>query len=145
MASDRLRVVQGVRQRAVEQARQALGLCLKTETEATARILAIDDAARRDRAADRSGVDALPFGEMFTRRLGALQTERRDAVAALTAAETGSAQARAAVTAARTAAEAVETLIAERAAAEATETSRREQHTLDDIARARFVSAGTGD
>ena len=47
---------------------------------------------------------------------------------------------RAAVVAARMAAEAVETLSVERAAADEIDANRREQHVLDDMARTRFVS-----
>jgi putative heme degradation protein len=65
------------------------------------------------------------------------RAERRDAEAALGVAEAKSARAREGVTAARTAAEAVEQLISERMAASRAEQALREQHVLDDISRAR--------
>jgi flagellar export protein FliJ len=133
-----MRILQTVRRRSVEEARSALGACLMAEKQAEDAIRAIDDKSRRDRAAHPTLQEAHCFLEMFARRVGASEMERRAAEAALTTAQAKTAEARAAVVAARTAEEAVETLIAERAAADEAEASRREQHALDDMARTRF-------
>ena len=93
---------------------------------------------RRDRASHHIVDDAHQFLEMFVRRSGMLEAERESAVAALTAARARSNVARARVVAAQTAAETVDSLIAEKAAAEQADANRREQHALDDMARARW-------
>lgn len=137
MARDSLAILRTVRRRSVEEARYALGACLAAEAAVTERIQAIDDAARRDRAASQAVDGAHQFLEIFARRLQAAEQDRSAAEAALTVARARSDEARAAVVDARTAAEAVETLISERLAAAETDAGRREQHMLDDIARPR--------
>jgi flagellar biosynthesis chaperone FliJ len=138
MARDSIQILRTVRRRSVEEARHALGVCLTAEAQAADKVQAIDDAAQGDRAAHQTVAEAHLFLEMFVRRLHLSEAQRRSAEAALTAARALSAEARAAVVAARTAAEAVETLIAERAAADEADANRREQHALDDIARTRL-------
>jgi flagellar export protein FliJ len=140
MPHDPIRLLRLLRRRSVEQARSALGACLAAENEAAERISAIDDAARRDRAARAELQDAHRFQDMFVRRIDVRNADRRAAEAGFAAAQARSAAAREAVVAARTAAEGVETLIDERAAAEAAVAARGEQHALDDMARARFDS-----
>jgi flagellar export protein FliJ len=140
MARDPLGMLRTVRRHAVEQARHALAACLRTETAAADRLHTIDQAAERDRVANRSVTEAHRFIDMFALRLQASATERLAAEAALTAARASAAEARAELVAARTAAESVETLITERADAAETDANRREQHALDDMARARFDS-----
>ena len=137
MARDPLRILLAIRRRAVEQARYALGTCLATEAEIGERIWSLDDTARRDREAGGAWQDAHQFSEMTAIRLEAKQAERRALKADLTLAEGHSADARGILTAARTAAEAVAQLAGDRAAAAQAELDRREQHVLDDIARAR--------
>src|SRR4051812_7504672 len=144
MARDPMLILRTVRRRSVEEARYALGACLTAEAAAAARLRAVDDAARRDRAAHGAVDEGPRFLEMFVLRLQVYAVERAAAEAALTAAQAASAEARAAVVAARTAAEAVETLIADRVAAAEVEAGRREQHALDDMSRPRFNSTGCG-
>jgi hypothetical protein len=126
-----------LRRFAVEQARAALGACLTAENQIAERIAAIDAAVQRDLAADAALDHADRFRDMFVRRTEARRVERSAAQTALAAAQARSAVARAGVVAARTAAEAVETLIGERAVAVAAAVARAEQHALDDMARAR--------
>jgi flagellar biosynthesis chaperone FliJ len=142
MARDPMRMLRTVRLHAVEQARHALAECLRTETMAADKLRAIDEAAERDRVANRSVVEAHRFIDMFALHSQASATERLAAEAALMAARDVTAEARAALVTARTAAESVETLITERADAAKVDTDRREQHALDDMARARFDSPG---
>ena len=142
MARDPLRMLRTVRRHAVEQARHVLATYLVAETAAAEKLRAIDEAAERDRIANRSVSEAHRFIDMFALRVQASATQRLAAEAALTAARDAAAQARAALVAARTAAESVDTLISERAEAAEVEAGRREQHALDDMARARFDSSG---
>jgi flagellar export protein FliJ len=137
MSHDPLGLLRKLRRRSVEQARSALAACLMAENQAAERIASIDDSARRDRAAHATLEYAHCFQDMFARRTGVRQANRGPAEASLAAARTSTAEARAAVVAARTAAEAVETLISERAAADAAAAARAEQHALDDMARTR--------
>ncbi len=137
MARDPLQVLNAMRRRQVEQARQALAACLHAEAVVADRIGAIDHAARQDREAHRKLSDAPRFLNMFALRLASMQAIRRDAEADMNAAQAVSAEARAAVVTARMAAEGVETLIAERRVDAAIETARHEQHALDDISRSR--------
>lgn len=137
MARDPLRILLAVRRRAVEQARYALEACLGVEAEIVEGIRSLDDTARRDREAGGAWQDAHQFVEMTAVRLEARQTDRRALEADLVAAEGRTADARTVLTAARTAAEAVAHLADSRAAAAQAELDRREQHVLDDIARAR--------
>ena len=137
MARDSLQAVQAVRRRAVEQARYTLSVCLKAEADAADTVKAIDEDGAKDRAAHPVGENAYQFQEMFVRREYARQLQRGAAEAALVAAQAHSAEARAAVTATRTAEEAVRTLITERGVAAEAEANRRAQHVLDDIVRSR--------
>ncbi|MEA2737378.1 MAG: hypothetical protein QOH05_685 [Acetobacteraceae bacterium] len=135
MARDPLRILQAVQSRSVEQARHALGACLKAESEAADRISSLDETTRRDREVSGAWVHAHQFLEMAAMRLEAARAERRIVEADLLAASARSEAARGVVTTARTAAEAVGQLIRERDAAADAETIKREQHVLDDIAR----------
>jgi hypothetical protein len=140
MARDSIRILRAVRRRSVEQARYALAACLTAEAQAAAAVQAVADAARRDRAAHPAVEYSHQFLEMFVRRLRVSDAKRLAAEAALTTAQARSAEARAAVVAARMAAEVVEALSVERAVADELEANRREQHALDDMARSRFNS-----
>jgi flagellar biosynthesis chaperone FliJ len=135
MARDPLRILLSVRKRSIEQARYALGACLADEAAVAGKIIALNDAAARDRETARTWPDALQFREMAVIRQAATHTKRQVLGAELTAAENRSTQARGVVAAERAAAEAVEQLIQQRDAAVLAETNRRDQHTLDDIAR----------
>ena len=77
------------------------------------------------------------FYEMSAIWLKSINAERAVAVEALAVSMSRSADARNTVAAARTAAEAVNTLIAEHAAEAEAEANRRLQHALDDMARLR--------
>jgi flagellar export protein FliJ len=142
MARDPLRILLSMRQRSVEQARYALGACLAAETQAADRLRALDEMVRRDRETARSWQESHQFVEMSAARLEAMLAERRSLLTELAMAEARSAQARAVVVAARTAAEAVEQLMGERTAANQAEAAKREQHVMDDITRGRLASRG---
>ena len=144
MAADSIRILRAVRRRSVEDARQALGACLAAEAQAVDAVQAIVDKTRRDRAAHQTVEEAHQFLEMFLRRSGVAEAERVSAEAAVTAARARSDAARIAVVTAKTAAEAVETLIAERTLSDEKDANRREQHGLDDMARTRFNPADRG-
>lgn len=135
MARDPLRILLSVRRRSVEQARYALGACLADEAAAAGKIIALDHAAARDCATAGAWPDSFQFREMAAMRLAATHAERQAIGAELMAAEDRSTQARGVVATERAAAEAVEQLIQQRDAAVLAETNRRDQHTLDDIAR----------
>ena len=135
MARDSLLSLHAVRLRDVEAARQVLGLCLTAETEAVNRIRSLDDAVRRDRAAERAVEDGYRFLNMFAVRSDSIRTHRRTADATLVTVISRCDVARAAVAATRAAAEAVGQVIDERAAIERAEAAKREQHVLDDIVR----------
>jgi hypothetical protein len=144
MAGDSLQVLLAMRRRTVEQARYALGVCLMAETKAANGISTLDDAARRDREASGGWQDAHWFLEMSAIRLETSRAERVMITADLAAATARSDEARGVVTAARTAAEAVEQLIGERTAASRMEAAKREQHALDDIARGSHLARHRG-
>ena len=137
MARDPLLVLYAMRRHAVEQARYALGICLKAEAEVAERIRLLDEAARRGREACETWQGVAQFLEMAAIRQGYVRVERRTVAADMVMVSTRSGEARDVVTAARSAAEAVEQLIGERAAASRAAAATREQHVLDDITRGR--------
>lgn len=141
MARDPMHMLLAVRRHAVEQARHALAACQRAESAIADRLRAIDEAADRDRVAGRALAEGHRFIDMFALHVQASAAERQGVESALAAARDATGDARAALVAARTAAESVETLITERADAAAAEAQRREQHALDDMARTRFDSA----
>lgn len=141
MAHERLRVVLSVRRRAVEEARRVLVQQLKSEAEAEAAVDALDDETRRNRQAGRATEEMLLFLDMIGRRVLAINAARQRAMAALIAAQARSAQARQVVASARASEEAVETLLTQREAADVASKTRRDQHILDDLVRARSVNA----
>jgi flagellar biosynthesis chaperone FliJ len=130
-----LRILLSVRRRSVEQARYALGACLAAEAAVAGKITSLDGAAARDRKTAKTWQDSHHYKEMAATRLAATHAERQAILAELAAAEDRSAQARRVVAAERASAEAVEQLIQERETAAQAEANRRDQHTLDDIAR----------
>jgi hypothetical protein len=119
MARDPLLVLYALRRHAVEQARYALGTCLKAEADVAERIRRLDDAARRDREACETWQHAPQFLEMAAIRQQYMRFERQTVAADLVMVSTLSGEAREVVTAARSAA------------------ATREQHGLDDITRGR--------
>jgi hypothetical protein len=139
MARDPLRILLSMRRRSVEQVRHALAARLAAEAEVADRIRSLDGTVRRDREAGEAWPDAHQFREMLVSRQEVIQAERRTMAADLAAAEIDTGEARGVVSAARTAAQAVEELIGEREAASQADAARREQHVLDDIARARLA------
>jgi hypothetical protein len=136
VARDPLAILQSVRLRSVEQARQALAVCLKAEAEAAGRVDFLDEAVKRDRAAGACLPDRQDFIQVFANRSDAVQLQRRAAVTALAAAQARVSEAQAEVADARTRAEAVEQLITERMVARQAAADGKAQHILDDIARA---------
>lgn len=139
MARDALQLLLSIRQRSVDQAHQAITLCMKAEADIRDKINALDEAARRDHLAARKSAERIPFLDMFVARLHQTQTERHALNMTLAAAEARSADARTALAAARRAAEAVETLLQERKVATELQMEKRAQHVLDDIARTRHA------
>ncbi len=137
MARDPLGVLLTVRQRTVDQARQALAICLKVETAAIEAIRAIDSAIGQEQAVADRFPEHHRGTDVVAAWLGRVRAERAQAVAKLAAAEIQSATARAVLVAARSAAQAVQRTIAERAIVARGEAEKRDQHVLDDIARAR--------
>jgi flagellar biosynthesis chaperone FliJ len=140
MARDAMRMLRTVRRQSVEQARHVLAACLAVEVAAADRLRVIEATAQRDREANRALPEAHLFTDMFVRRLEVSAANRVVAEADLAAGQAACADARAALVAARTAEEAVQTLIQERAEAVEADDRRREQHALDDMARTRFDS-----
>ena len=77
MARDALQLLLSIRQRSVDEAHQALTLCLKAEAGVQDKISALDEAARRDHLAARNSAERVPFLDMFVARLHQTQAERR--------------------------------------------------------------------
>jgi len=140
MAREPMDVLLTIRQRSVDQARQALAVRLQAETLASAAAGAIDDAILQERrAADRGPRDQQGV-EMLAAWLQRMRPRRAAAHHMLSTAAAQTAAARAELAAARSAARAVERLLEERAAAAQVEAEKREQHALDDVARTRHVA-----
>ena len=97
----------------------------------------LDDSIERDREAGRIADHGHQFFEISATWRQTINAERGLAVEALAVSVSRSAEARSVVTTARTAAEAVKTLIEEHAAMAEAEANRRLQHALDDITRPR--------
>jgi len=145
MARPPLQTLLSLRRLQVEQARAALGVCLKAEAEVAATVRSLDEAARRDHQTAAAWQHAHQFLEMSAIRLDVARANRRNAAAALAAAAARSAEARGVVTASQTAAEAVEQLLSEREAASKAAMATTEQHRLDDIARTRHAVRRRGE
>ncbi len=144
MARDPLRILLSIRRRSVEQARFALSACLAVEAVVADKIRSLDESGQRERETRGGWRDAHLFLEMSAIRVDAERMERRTAVADLAAAEARSGEARGIVSAARTAAEAVQQFIGEREATSHAEAARLEQHALDDIVRSGFAARRRG-
>jgi flagellar biosynthesis chaperone FliJ len=158
MPHEPLLTLLALRRRAVDESRRAVAACIQAETTSAQAIVMIDDAIRRERAmadtpaagpadhpaAGRADHPAAGPADMdlFAAWLARARTRRRAAVAALAVAETQTALSRDALSNARTAADAVERLLAERAAIKRAREDAREAHALDDIARARISASG---
>jgi flagellar export protein FliJ len=130
--SDPIPVVARLRNLAVEEAKRALADCLSAEASAAEALRALEDAigAETDAAADLSGDDRSV--EDFSTWLRHANADRVAAQATLTAAETRSAESRAVLAASRSAAKAMESLLAQREAERQAATARREQVALDE-------------
>jgi hypothetical protein len=137
MARDPLLILSRIRRQAVEQARQALGICVHAESQAEERVRVIDQTIARGVEAGRTVEHDHNFFEMSAIWLQAMTAQRKVAVEILGVAVSRSEQARGKVVTERTAAEAVGTLIAEYAAAAEADANKRLQHVLDDISRTR--------
>lgn len=145
MGRDPLGILLTVRQRTVDQSRQALATCLKVETAAMEAIRAIDNAIGQELAVADRFPEQHRGTDVVAAWLGRVRGERTQAVAKLAAAEIQTAAARAVVLAARSAAQAVQRTIAERAVVARAEAEKRDQHVLDDIARARHAARDAED
>ncbi len=129
-----LAIVARLRRIAVDEAKRALADCLTAEAAAAAALRAIDAriAAETDAASDPSGDDHAVEGlSRWLRRIGA---ERIAAANLLASAETQSAEARAVLAAGRSAARAMDELLAGRATERRLAADRREQAVLDEAA-----------
>jgi flagellar biosynthesis chaperone FliJ len=135
MARDPLKVLSVVRQRAVDQRRQALAACLTAEAAAEDRIRRLEEAVRHDQARADAAPDPMLFHDIFIATRRHWRTEQQVSRVALAEAGRQAEEARGALATARLAAEAVDRLIAERTAAAQAEADRRAQHVLDDVAR----------
>lgn len=136
MARDPLRTVLAIRERAVDELQRELAACIRSEAEIAMRIAALDQAASRDRSFHQGLPEPHRFQDMFAVRRIADAVAKASAERELVDAESRSAQARSALVAARVEAEVVGAVIAERAALTATALARREQHELEEAARA---------
>ena len=145
MGRDPLGVLLTVRQRTVDQSRQALAKCLKVETEAMEAIQAIDDAISQEREFADKFPEQHRGADTVAAWLGRIRATRLQAVAVLATAEIQTAAARAVLLAARSAAQAVQRTIAEREVAARAEAEKRDQHTLDDITRAQYIARNGED
>jgi hypothetical protein len=135
VAVDKLRVLLRLRERTLDQAREALAECVAAETAAMDAIRAVDTAIQRERmAADQSG-EAGQGREMFAAWSARARAIRAAAVRTLMEAEGQTAEARGVLTAARSAVRVVERLSEERAVTEQAAADAIERHTLDDVAR----------
>ncbi len=132
---DPLPVVARLRNLAVDEAKSALADCLTAEARAAEAMRLLDAAiaAETDAASDPSGDDQSV--EDFSGWLRRIAVDRAAAAAALAAAETRSTEARAVLTASRTAARAMDELLARRDADRQLAADRREQAALDEAGR----------
>jgi len=135
MARDPLKVLSAVRQRAADRQRQALAACLRAEAAIEDRIRTLEEAVRQDQVLAGTAPDAPLFHDIFIATRQHWRAEQQVSQTALAEAGRQADQARAALAAARLAAEAVDRLIDERTTAAHAEADRRAQHVLDDIAR----------
>ncbi len=136
MARDPMRVLLTVRRHAVEAERRTLAGCVAEQAAIAARIAALDDAMLRDRDAAAGWDDAYRFLELAPVRRDAWLADRRTLVLEADAAACVSQAGRDRLAAARTASESVVQSMSEREAERRAEAIRREQHELDDVARA---------
>ena len=131
--SDPMPIVARLRNLAVDEARRALADCVTMEASAEAALRLMDTviAAETDAAGDLSGDDqSVEDFAAWLRRIG---VERRAAAAALESAEVRSTEARAALSASRSAARAMEELLLRRDANRRAIAERREQAVLDEV------------
>ena len=143
MARDPLRILLTVRRHAVEAERHALAGCVAEEAAIAVRVAALDDAMRRDRDAATGWDDAYRLLELAPVRRDVWLTERRALVLEADAAACRSQAGRDRLAAARTASESVVQSMSEREIERRAEAIRREQHELDDVARALQVKPRT--
>ncbi len=133
MRDEPLLTLRRLRRLALDEARLTLAECVTEETRAAAAIRTIEDDIRRetDCASNVDADDAMV--EAFAVWLRHVRAEQRGAEAALRDAEARTHEARAVLTIARGAVEAVETELTRRDDARRKETQRVEQRSLDEI------------
>jgi flagellar export protein FliJ len=135
--ADPLQTLLRLRRLTVDQARRGLAECLRHQAEADERVREI--AASIDRETDTvsqlSADDAMV--DNYAAWLRRTRVEQSVAANALCLAETRTQEARAVLTAGRSAVETVETMIQRQAAERAAEAGRQEQKALDEAARSR--------
>jgi flagellar biosynthesis chaperone FliJ len=139
MARDPLLVLLKLRLQVVDHARRQVAACVEGEQRIVAHLQSIEEARRLDEAARETMTDAWRYEDMFaaSRKRHA---ERRQVLAnELRAATSRSEAARHGLSMARMAAEAVERLVEVRRSEAQEEARRRQQHALDDVARALWL------
>lgn len=135
MPGDPLQVLLKLRTLDVDRARMVLAECLQTEAALQSRLTAVDDAENRDEAVRQRMPDAHLYAENFANRRIKLNQAREAINRTLLTAGQAVAEARRALSAARSAAEIVTQLAEERALTRQADADRKAQHALDDIAR----------
>jgi hypothetical protein len=137
MADNSLRVIVRLRQLALDQAREKLAACPRTEEAADQAVQEAKAARRRERwaAAD------LPAGgqpaESFVNWSEGSRKAQEDAATGQTTAAANTTKARAELSAARAAREAAETILSARESERKAAAERREQLALEEMARRR--------
>jgi flagellar export protein FliJ len=137
MPRDPLQILHAVRRRGVDAAATVIAARVATESAAQRRLLAIDAARQRERDSAAKQPDSYQFQDMAALRLRKLQADHAAAQTDLDAAESQTRTAREHLLEQRTAEKSVATLVEQREATALANALRREQHTLDDIARQR--------
>jgi hypothetical protein len=133
MVRDKMDVLLTIRKRTIDQSRQVLAGCLRSEADVRETIHAIDLSIPRERALADRFPERADGMEIFGDWLKRVRVHRLAAVMELTAAEKRSAAARAELAEARSAARAVERTIEDRRAVAEAEAAKRDQHAMDDI------------
>ncbi len=133
MRDEPLLTLRRLRRLALDEARLTLADCVAEETRAAAAIRAIDEDIRRETECASSLEPDDAMVEAFAVWLRRVRAEQQGAEVALRDAEGRTHEARAVLTIARSAVEAVETELTRRDEAKLKESQRIEQRSLDEI------------
>lgn len=133
MKDSSMRTLLRLRQAAVDEARQALAACLRTEAAARAALRELDAAVEREAEA-ATGLDVEDRAvEQFAVWLRRMRIDRERGEEALATAEAGSAEARAVLSVSMAAAESLERLIEQRTNARLVADEARDRRALDEV------------